>query len=259
MTTVAQIIDDAFRASNLVAVGVSPNPDEQAEALRHLSRIVKSVFGNEAGENFVNLPIGQANISRPSGYPWYGDVPEGEWFVPENVRLMANLEQAQEVFLHPDPDDGSRLAVIDVAGSFGSTPLTIKGNGRKIDGQDSVVLNTDGDNKEWFYRGDLGQWLTYGPLVLTDPFPFPEEFDEYFYTSLAMRINPLYGSALSQETVAVMNRAKSQLRARYYQKIPVPVEEALLRTSKMTADRRFFRGETGVYDPSSLFSKGWPG
>jgi hypothetical protein len=49
LTLVSEIITDAFRQSNLVAVGTTPTTEETTEALRYLNRIVKSVFGNEAG------------------------------------------------------------------------------------------------------------------------------------------------------------------------------------------------------------------
>jgi hypothetical protein len=259
MTTVAQIIDDAFRASNLVAVGASPNSIQQGEALRYLSRIVKSVFGNEAGEDFVNFPIGRTGIQRPSGYPWHGDDPSGDWYIGENTRLMANLEAPTELFLHPDPDDGSRFAVIDSAQNFDTNPLTIQANGRRIDGGTSVLLNTAGTNQEWFYRGDLGEWVSYTPLVLTDPFPFPEEFDEFFITMLALRINPSYGTMMDSQTQEVMRRSKSQLRARYTQTIFYPSETALLRMPRMTADRIGWTSDRIIYSSANLFNKGWPG
>jgi hypothetical protein len=258
VTTVAQIIDDAFRASNLVAVGASPNTNQQAEALRYLSRIVKSVFGNEAGEEFMNLPIGRTGIERPAGYPWYGDNPDGEWYIPENTRLMVNLEASTELFLHPAPDDGSRFAVIDVAQNFDTATLTISGNGRRIDGQTSVTLDTPGLNQEWFYRGDIGEWVSYAPIDINGVFPFPEEFDEFFITMLALRINPSYGTMMDSQTQEVMRRSKAQLRARYSQTIFMPVERGLLRMPLVSAARRAWTGDRAIYDPNAMFDKGWP-
>src|SRR6478736_2832230 len=115
MTLTSQIISDAFRIGNLTAVEhPDPTDAEISEALRYLNRIVKSVFGAEAGEPLTAWPIGGKNIERPSGYPWYGDNPGGDWYVPKNFRLMFNLETAApELWLHPDPDDGCRFAAID--------------------------------------------------------------------------------------------------------------------------------------------------
>src|SRR3546814_5364482 len=54
--------------------------------------MVKSVFGDEVGEPLTALPIGSLNIDRPSGYPWWDTVPDGDWFVPKNTRAVFNLE-----------------------------------------------------------------------------------------------------------------------------------------------------------------------
>ena len=75
MTLVSEIISDAFRLSNITRVGGSPTSDQETEALRYLNRIVKSVFGNEAGENFLPFPIGDRGISRPSEYPGWTNTP----------------------------------------------------------------------------------------------------------------------------------------------------------------------------------------
>jgi len=100
MTTVRTIVNDAFRLGNLVAIGASSTDAEAVEALRYLNRLVKSVFGAEAGENYTAIPIGSDNISRPSGYPWYDTVPDEDWFVPTNVRLVSNLDVSLNLYLH---------------------------------------------------------------------------------------------------------------------------------------------------------------
>lgn len=259
MTLVSTIIDDAFRASNNTATGASPTTGEQTEALRYLNRIVRSTLGNEAGENFIPMPIGSQNISRPTGYPWYNTVPDdSDWFVPENYRLMLNIVQPVTVYLHPDPDDGSRLSVIDMGNNLSTNNFTINANGRHIDNVDSIVLDVDGENEEWFYRADTGNWHRYTNLELVDELPFPEEFDDYFIMSLAMRINPQYGKSLDQQALQFWNRSKSQLRARYNITVPEPVERGLLRMTRMTGDRGRWRTERGVYNPNAAFSRGWP-
>ena len=258
MTTVAQIIDDAFRVSNLVAAGASPNSAQQAEALRHLSRLVKSTFGNEAGEPFTNIPVGSDDIERPSGYPWYKTVPDNDWFVPENIRVMANVKEPVNLYLHPNPDDGCRFALIDVARTLENHPVTVYGNGRRIEGLTSILLNESGTNKEWFYRGDTGNWVLYTPITLEAEFPFPEEFDDFFIITLAMRINPAYGKAIDSQAQEMLRRSKSQLRARYDQEIEMPSERGLTRLSRLAADRDMWRDQYGLYDSGNMFDKGYP-
>jgi len=258
MTTVTEIINDAFRQSNLVAAGGSPTAPQSTEALRYLNRIVKSVFGTEVGEALSAIPIGGGNISRPSGYPWYGDTPDGDWVVPKNVRVVLNLENSLDLYLHPEPNDGTRFALADAASNLGTNALTVYGNGRTIEGSTSVTFNTDGETGEWFYRQDTANWAKYAPLAELDTFPFPEEFDDYFITMLALRINPSYGTMLDNQSAEVMRRSKTQLRARYNQNVPVRSDLALLRLSRMARDRDEWGSMYSMYDSGSMFEKGWP-
>jgi len=258
MTTVTQLITDAFRQSNLLAITASPTPAQQQEALRYLNRILKSVFGNEAGDPFSTFPIGKKNITRPSGYPWWNTVPDNDWFVPKNTRVMLNLDQSVNLYLHPAPDDGSRFAAIDVSGTLATNPVTVYGNGNMIENNETVVLNTDGFDAEWFYREDLANWVKYAPIVEVDNFPFPEEFDDFFITLLAMRLNPSYGSSLDPQSEKIFERSRAQLRARYNQVIPTRSELGLIRPSKLAADRDQWGNTYWLYNPSSMFDKGWP-
>jgi hypothetical protein len=258
MTTVSQIITDAYRQGNLIAKGTSPTTAEQTEGLRYLSRIVKSVFGNEAGEDLIPFPIGRENISRPGGYPWYNDVPDNDWYVPKNLRLMFNLQDSVSIYLHPDPNDGTRFAVKDVAGNLSTYNATIYGNGRNIESSPSVVLSTDDLASEWFYREDTGNWQKYSPIAVDDEFPFPEEFDEYFITMLAIRLNPSYGVQLDPQSNAVLSRSKRQLTSRYRQNIPKASELALLRLSKLSSQRDQWKDAYNYTDPNTAFDRGWP-
>lgn len=177
MTTVSQIIADAYRESNLKAIGTTPTDEENAEALPRLQSLVSSMLGNEAGVKLSVIPIGRNNINRPSGWPYYTGTPFVDWFVPLNVRLALNLDSAEEVNLHPMPQDGSRFAIADLSGNLATNNLTVNGNGRTIEGADTLVLNTSEIKEEWFYRDDTGDWSRVTNLTLDDPMPYPQDFD----------------------------------------------------------------------------------
>lgn len=258
MTTVTQIITDAYRQSNLLALGASPTTPQITEALRYLNRQVKSVFGYEAGEELVAFPIGRKDISRPSGFPWWDTVPDADWFVPKNTRVMLNLEQSLSLYLHPQPSNGSRFGAIDVSSNLATYPVTVYGNGHLIEGATSVVLNTDDTNSEWFYREDQANWVKYSPLIAENTFPFPEEFDDYFITLLAIRLNPSYGIALDPQSEMMFRRSKGQLQARYQQEQIIRSETGITRLSKMAADRDEWAWADSIYDPNAMFNKGWP-
>lgn len=258
MTITQQIIIDAYRQSNLLSIGESPSLAQQDEGLRYLNRIVKSVFGNEAGDPLEAFPVGRNHISRPAGYPWYDTVPDNDWFVPKNTRVMLNLEAPINLYLHPNPDDGSRFAVIDTSENLSTFNAIVYGNGRLIEDAFTQLLTIDGTDKEWFYRADLGNWMLYAPLTVELEFPFPEEFDDYFITLLAIRLNPAYGQVLDPQSKYIFERAQRQIRARYTQTIPTRVELALLRMPKTAYDRDAWGRDYRFYDPDAMFAKGWP-
>jgi len=258
MTLVSEIITDAYRQSNLLAIGVSPTALQQEEALRYLNRLLKSVFGNEAGDPLTSFPIGRGHIQRPSGYPWWDTVPDNDWYVPSDTRAMLNIDRSVDLWLNPAPCDGARFQAIDAGKNLSEFPVTIHGNGASIEDQFEIVLDTDGINQTWFFQADIANWVRYSPITSTDLFPFPEEFDDYFISLLAMRLNPSYGTMMDDQSKEIMRRSKSQLAARYTQIIPVRSEFGLIRMPRMAADRDIWGTEYSYYNPNSMFEKGWP-
>jgi hypothetical protein len=255
MTLVSDIVQAAYRESNIVGIGQSPNTAQVTEGLSKLQRLVKSVYGNEAGDLLMAFPLGRDNITTPQGYPWYDNDLPGSIFLMTNLRVMCNLTGPGLVNLHPSPDDGARMGVVDVVGNFATNPLTINGNGRNIEDTNSITMTTDGDAREWFYRNDLGNWMKTTNLVLTDTFPFPEEFDDMFIITLAARINPSYGKGLDPASSDMLKRSRNQFRARYAQLTQVPSELALRR---LTTDYYRWGWYNTEADPSALWNSGYP-
>lgn len=229
MTTVADIIRDAYRESNLIAINALPSGEQQEEGLTALARIISSVYGNEAGEQLNPFLIGRNNISQPSGFPYYETLPVG-WYVPQNVRLILNLVNPQIVYLDPNPTDGQRFAFVDASNNLNTNPLTIIGNGRLIQGETSKTYGLDGDKMEFVYRGDLAEWVKVSPIEYFDIFPFPPDFDDVFIIGLAIRLNPRYDRATSLESGAAYEKSLNQFKARYRQHKRMMSELGLIRT-----------------------------
>jgi hypothetical protein len=207
MTTLASsIITDAYRESNIIPMGTAPNENQQIEALGKLNTLILSTIGNEAGDGFDDYNIG--GTCDQSNYLIN--------YIPANARVLLNLTDAKSYNLHPNPFEGQRLGLVDVIGNLATYPVTLSGNGRNIEGAPTLVLNTNSDNRQWMYRADIGQWVKITTLLYTDAIPFPQEFDDYFITMLAMRLNPRYGQALADESQEVLKRSRSLLRDRYH-------------------------------------------
>ncbi len=258
MTLVSQIITDAYRQSNLLAIGVSPTANQITEALRYLNRILASVLGNEVGEPLIDFPIGRSGIDRPAGYPWYNTTPSNNWFVPQNHRVMLNLQEGTTLYLHPRPDNGARFGVTDILGNLSTYPVVIDGNGRNIESSSTVTLSTNSLIREWIYRADMGSWVRVVTVIESDTFPFPQEFDDFFITLLAMRINPSYGVDLDSQSQYILSRGRSQLRARYHTDIPSRSDIGLVRLSRVASDRDSFIYWSDYWgDPNSFFNRGF--
>lgn len=258
MTTVASIIQSALRETNLIPLGVAPSSAQETEAFVLLSTIVGGVLGNEAGENLSPMPLGQEGINAPKGYPWWANTLPGNVFVPVNTRIMCNLTGSGLVNLHPKPHDGARMGIVDISQNFDLFPLTINGNGRSIEGEESMTYNTAGEIRQWLYREDLGNWVTVIPLSATGDMPWPPEFDDMFIVLLAMRLNPRFGQVIHPASAETLKTAQSKFSARYGQSTTqMPSEDGL---RYLTHYNRFWGyGSNRSYgDPDYFFNSGYP-
>ena len=239
MTIVSEIIHDAYRESNLIAIGMSPSAAQEEEALRLLRRIVEGVYGTKEGDELEDLPIGRNGIDRPSGFPWYDPTPNiPQFFIPQNV--------------NPMPQDGERFCVLDKSDNLNANPLTIDANGRTIDGEASAVFDVNGTNTEYMYRADLGDWTVLSPIDSMTVFPFPKKFDDMFVTLLALRLNSRNEATLSPESLAALKDSMNRFKAKYHQTRMINSELGLLRTPGN--GRRRWRAFNG----SNEFNSGYP-
>lgn len=256
MTLVTQIIKDAYREGNITAINEPPTAAEIEEGLRLLRRLVRSVIGFEVGDKLDPLEIGTNNFETPE-FVQYSQtyLTDRSSFVPLNIRILLNLTEETQINLHPSPIDGARLSIIDASNNLSTNNFTVIGNGRKIENQTELVLSEDGFTREWLYRDDIGAWMKLFDLELADVFPFPEEFDDYFIISLAMRINPRHGNQIAPDSVLAYRRQEMMLKARYTQTIETEPEEALLRPAHIGQYGQR-NGYEGVRRSTANFNRG---
>lgn len=205
MTLASEIISRAFREANLITINRSPTTTEQTEALNLLNSLILSTIGMEAGEELTDIQVG-GTYDRSSFFT----------YVPANARLVVNQSGSRTLLLHPEPYDGQRVAWVDASANFATYNLTIDPNGRQIGGSaSSLVLSTNGDNRQYLYRADTGNWVRLTSLAASDTMPFPIEFDDYFIIGLAIRLAPRNSAPIPQESLAVLDRMQGQIQARY--------------------------------------------
>jgi len=237
MTVASVIITAALRESNLIGVNSTPTTPQVNEALARLNTLVSSTLGFEVGEQLQDWPVGNVDVV-PCGLTYWTEL---RWRRPHtNVRLVVHHDEAETVTLPAYPDDGARLAIIDVGRNLSTYPLTLDADGRRIEDATSLVLDTDGEARSWLYRAELGNWIRVDSLTVDSELPFPAEFDDAFITMLALRLNPRYGRAIAQETLVAMERAISLLRARYSQQVVTPADIGVLRPTTQVYNTRFY-------------------
>lgn len=216
MTLVSDIINDAYRESNIIALGTPPSGAQSQEALTALNRFVKSVYDRELGERLKPINVGTNNVAKKDGLPDYS-IALAQSYVPENSRLILNLTAAQTIYLPPAPYDGSRFGFIDKSGNLSMKTFTVNANGRTIENATSLNYTTNSVNTEYVYDAAAGDWRKLSPLVTSDTWPFPTEFDDLFIISLSMRLNPRYQQQVDEQSQLAYKRSMTAFKSRYRQ------------------------------------------
>ncbi len=220
------IVDRCFRENNLIAIGKLPSVAQATEALDYLNRLIKSTIGTDEGELLLdwNLPYTGTNNAR---WPLYPSDPRQDAAIyvapPPNTRLICGVAATPlVVYFQNEPPDGARMSLVGVGRDFVAYPITLNGNGRLIENaltRDVVVTPTAPLN--WLYRADLANWVALSfPLATGDEVPFPDSFDDFWVSLLALRIAPLYGKDPNPITAGVAQKGLKQFKARYAQAVP---------------------------------------
>lgn len=239
MTTIRQLITDGLRESGVLAAGETPEADIFDEALRKVNTLYRGLLGAELGEPLKTVNYGKAGLSNTFSKNEDMSSDVNAVYFPENIRLLFNIEDEETIYLHPNPNDGARIAVIDNGGNFATYNVTLNGNGRQIESADTVALATNSLAREWFYRADLGNWMRVSDLEADTESPFPSEFDDLITTLLAFRLNPRFAAQTSEEMSVVLRRIRSLFRARYRQVAEQTSEDGLLYLTSNRPKRRY--------------------
>lgn len=236
MSKAQDIIGSAYRKLNITPIGTQPNTAQLAEGLTELNAFLRIIFGSQLGEllqdweapfqqrtapvaaNFPQNPYPLNQDTQFMGAPLSGSAGSEVWpYPPKNSRIIFGGTADTTVYFPEQPDDGSRMGLIQgaLAGAF--VNLTLDGNGRTINGALTQTLTTPIAAARWIYRADLGDWRPLADLALTDEMPLPQDMDDYVILSLAVRIAPNNDKSISPELADSYKQAKSIFQARYRQ------------------------------------------
>jgi hypothetical protein len=145
------------------------------------------------------------------------------------------------------------MGIADPFGRLAAFPVTLDANGRTIAGNATLVLNTNGLFREWFYRADIGQWVQLTQKLETDENPFPVDFDNFFITLLSLRLNPRYGRSMDDQSAAIFKSDRKKFVARYLQSQPLEINDDIswpFMSSQGYDQQR-------VFSSNRAFNRGW--
>lgn len=255
MTQVSTIIEASFRELRALEYDRSVTRLQMAEALERLDSLVRSENGLDLGEQYTDWPLGNFGVSSRDQQYFSGNDIERPY---ENARLIHSAETTKTIYFPVHPEDGARMAFTDPFNRLSVVPITLDGNGRVIEGTNAVTLSTDGTDREWIYRADIGEWLRVTELQFDDEFPFPKEFDDYFIIGLAMRLDPRYKEEMNSFSLNRYAQIKKKFYGRYTRTKEVPSEVSMLKFSTDRLWGRFGRLTRRPYRNSTIrFDRGW--
>jgi hypothetical protein len=131
-------------------------------------------------------------------------------------RLLVAPAAAMTVTLPLDPQPGARVTVVDRALNFATYNVTVARNGRLLEGAAAdQTLSSNGANRTWFYREDLGDWKRVTDLTDGGDHPFPSAFDGGLKAILATLLAPEHGREVSETVQGQARNCLDQLGARY--------------------------------------------
>lgn len=225
-TLVSEIIVQAFREGNFIAVGESTTAEELVEAIPRLNNYISALFGIELGEAYrdwyapsaydpaapLRFPLTPTGTGAVSTEPWV--------YPPANARLLVRFTSPQTLYFPAMPSDGARMALVDVGAT---ADVTLSGNGRRIEGVASLTAPpAELSGRKWLYRADLGNWLRLTTLMANDPVPLPPEFDDLLVCGLAMRLAPRFGVEIDATIAGRHEDMLGRLKKRYKQSERMP-------------------------------------
>lgn len=211
-----------FRRGNIITLGTSPTASALAEGVEILNSFWRTVQGSELGENLTDwsVPPPAGRQQSPRWLAQLVDSPDAStwWLYPvQNVRLLTKATASTTVYLPAEPDDGARISIVDIGSS--AVSFTLDGNGRKIEGQLTLVESSPTvlNGVTWMYRADLASWERVSDITSAGLLPLPAEFDDLWINYLAIQVAPSNSEEAPEEIVATFKAALARLKARYRQ------------------------------------------
>lgn len=217
MATARETIKKALRKLRVIGQGESPDSATLTDCLDYLNKLLAEIVGFGGSHPVLTKTISTSYEVSPR---------------EPAIRLLCRHDGALTVTL-PSVDnmeiyDGMRLGVVDVSNNAATANITIARNQWLLEGATSdLTLSTNGINRLWMFRADLGDWKRATDLAVDDSLPFPTDLDTAMALILANEIGGEFGQQLRPSDLALAKAARLKLGAKYVKGVRMAPEPSV--------------------------------
>ena len=185
--TVLGVISRAFRLMGMVAAGETPDADDAAVGLIAFNAMKRAWFGTLIGPRLSPIALTGTSGQAETG---------GEYQIPGGAAFILTAPS--------NPRAGARFGAVDTGLDFDSHPLTVRRNGRRLNGAASdLTIATPGAAARWWFRGDAGDWVAEADSPsLSSAVEFPDPAIAYMPYMLAVALAAEFAADLTPEVQA---------------------------------------------------------
>jgi hypothetical protein len=205
--TVRGVIQRAGRLHGCWASGDDPTGAEAADALISINAMKRAMFGTIIGPRLSPMEVIGTSGQAENG---------GEYLIPGGVAFTLTAPA--------NPRSGARFGVVDAGLDFGTNNLTINHPGVLMNGAQPpapgvaspAVLESNGQNSRYWFRGDTGTWVIEGDFpTLDSAIEFPDPLIAYLPAMLAVVIAAEYGADLRSDVIAMADEGRTAFARSY--------------------------------------------
>lgn len=171
-----------------------------------LNAMLASWIGTTVGLPFDNLRITASTTLSPRG-------PSQRLLCESSSPITITMPRGGLAIAVPS---GMLVEVVDVTRNASTYPITINGNGWRVNGATTPYqISTNGGSATFLYRSDAGDFRLVANLGAADLLPYPARFDEGIALCLAETLQGEYGQALFPADINRARLCRRNLRALY--------------------------------------------
>lgn len=183
--TVRVILQRASRLNGALAMGDDLTAPEAESLLQAYNNMTRGFHGTIIGTPLTPVSL-TATMSAETGGSY-----------------MCFISAAANLTLPANPKGGARVGFADVKNNFATYNLTVKPNGRLIEGAASdLTISTSLSNRVYWFNPETGNWVKEVDAAIDDTCVYPDAISGFLPDMLAVYAIGEYGGEVRPEVAA---------------------------------------------------------